>query len=142
MTRKGRLPIQTVTKLCPDKSRAPRPNPASSVPRLVGEERSRSWGLVSVGVFRRAPGEVVWLSDYYRISCVLTDICGSKQIDSRCRHASKHAAPPTPPVAPSQPQGGLLGGLSGMLQSFQQGGHGDVINSWIGPGQNQPIAPD
>ena len=29
-----------------------------------------------------------------------------------------------------------------MLQSFQQGGHGDVINSWIGPGQNQPIAPD
>jgi uncharacterized protein YidB (DUF937 family) len=52
------------------------------------------------------------------------------------------AAPPTPPVAPGQPQGGLLGGLSGMLQSFQQSGHGDVINSWVGPGQNQPIAPD
>ena len=51
------------------------------------------------------------------------------------------AAAPTPPVAPGQPQGGLLGGLSGMLQSFQQGGHGDVINSWVGPGQNQPIAP-
>jgi uncharacterized protein YidB (DUF937 family) len=50
--------------------------------------------------------------------------------------------PPTPPVAPGQPQGGLLGGLSGMLQSFQQSGHGDVINSWVGPGQNQPIAPD
>ena len=50
--------------------------------------------------------------------------------------------PPTPPVAPGQPQGGLLGGLSGMLQSFQQNGHGDVINSWVGPGQNQPIAPD
>ena len=51
------------------------------------------------------------------------------------------AAPPAP-VAPGQPQGDLLGGLSGMLQSFQQGGHGDVINSWVGPGQNQPIAPD
>ena len=50
-------------------------------------------------------------------------------------------APPTP-AAPGQPQGGLLGGLSGMLQSFQQSGHGDVLNSWIGPGQNQPIAPD
>ena len=50
-------------------------------------------------------------------------------------------APPTPPAAPGQPQGGLLGGLSGML-SFQQSGHGDVINSWVGPGQNQPIAPD
>jgi len=35
-----------------------------------------------------------------------------------------------------------LGGLGGLLQSFQQGGHGDIINSWIGPGQNQPITPD
>ena len=52
-------------------------------------------------------------------------------------------APPTTPVAtPGEPQSGLLGGLGGMLQRFQQGGHGDVINSWIGPGQNQPIAPD
>ena len=57
-------------------------------------------------------------------------------------------SPPTQPAAPAQPvahgepQGGLLGGLSGMLQRFQQGGHGDVINSWVGPGQNQPIAPD
>jgi uncharacterized protein YidB (DUF937 family) len=51
-------------------------------------------------------------------------------------------APPTGPAAASQPQGGLLGGLGGLLQSFQQNGHGDAINSWIGPGQNQPIAPD
>ena len=36
---------------------------------------------MSVGLFRRAPGEVVWRSDYYRISCVLTDICGTKQSD-------------------------------------------------------------
>jgi uncharacterized protein YidB (DUF937 family) len=51
-------------------------------------------------------------------------------------------APPAGPAAAGQPQGGLLGGLSGLLQSFQQSGHGDVINSWIGSGQNQPIAPD
>ena len=49
---------------------------------------------------------------------------------------------PTPTAAPGQPQGGLLGGISSLLQSFQQNGHGDVINSWIGPGQNRPIAPD
>jgi len=49
---------------------------------------------------------------------------------------------PTPTAAPGQSQGGLLGGLSSLLQSFQQNGHGDVINSWIGPGQNRPIAPD
>jgi uncharacterized protein YidB (DUF937 family) len=52
------------------------------------------------------------------------------------------AAPPASPATPGQPQGGLFGGLSGLLQSFQQGGHGEVMNSWIGPGQNQPIAPD
>ena len=55
------------------------------------------------------------------------------------------ASAPTPPTqtgVPSQPRGGLLGGLSGVLQSFQQSGHGDVINSWIGHGQNPPIAPD
>ena len=50
------------------------------------------------------------------------------------------ASPATP--VPNLAQGGLLGGLGGLLQSFQQGGHGDIINSWIGPGQNQPITPD
>jgi uncharacterized protein YidB (DUF937 family) len=42
----------------------------------------------------------------------------------------------TPPNAPApssgQPQAGLLGGLGGQLQSFQQSGHGDIIHSWIG----------
>jgi uncharacterized protein YidB (DUF937 family) len=56
--------------------------------------------------------------------------------------ASQPTPPATPQATPAQPQGGLLGGLGGLLQSFQQSGHGDVINSWIGPGQNQPIAPD
>lgn len=58
---------------------------------------------------------------------------------------SATASPTTPnPPAPgsAQPQGGLLGGLGGLLQSFQQSGHGDIINSWIGSGPNQPIAPD
>ncbi len=47
----------------------------------------------------------------------------------------------TPPSA-GQPQGGLLGGLGSLVQRFQQSGHGDVINSWIGPGQNRPITPE
>jgi uncharacterized protein YidB (DUF937 family) len=46
------------------------------------------------------------------------------------------------PEAQTQPQGGLLGGLSGLLQRFEQSGHGDKINSWIGSGQNQQITPD
>ncbi|MBI2740869.1 MAG: DUF937 domain-containing protein [Rhodospirillales bacterium] len=44
------------------------------------------------------------------------------------------------------PGGGLLGGLlSGglgdLLAQFQGAGKGDAANSWIGTGQNQPIAP-
>jgi uncharacterized protein YidB (DUF937 family) len=35
----------------------------------------------------------------------------------------------------------LLGGLGGLLDRFQQSGHGDVIKSWIGTGQNQPVQP-
>jgi uncharacterized protein YidB (DUF937 family) len=37
--------------------------------------------------------------------------------------------------------GGLLSGLGGLLSKLQQSGHGDIANSWVGPGQNQPIAP-
>jgi AraC family transcriptional regulator len=36
---------------------------------------------MSVGVFRRPPGEIVWRSDCYRISYVLSDISGTKQSD-------------------------------------------------------------
>jgi len=34
------------------------------------------------------------------------------------------------------------GGLGGLLQSFQQGGLGHLVQSWIGTGQNLPVSPD
>lgn len=34
------------------------------------------------------------------------------------------------------------GGLSGMLQQFQQAGLGRQADSWVGTGQNQPVSPD
>jgi uncharacterized protein YidB (DUF937 family) len=34
------------------------------------------------------------------------------------------------------------GGLGGMLQSFQQGGLGQLVQSWIGTGQNLPVSAD
>lgn len=43
--------------------------------------------------------------------------------------------------------GGLLGGAGGagglgaLVEQFTRAGHGDTINSWIGSGQNQSIAP-
>ena len=33
-----------------------------------------------------------------------------------------------------------VGGIGGLQQMFQQGGLGNVISSWIGSGQNQPVS--
>ena len=32
------------------------------------------------------------------------------------------------------------GGLAGLVQTFQQGGLGDIVNSWVSSGQNLPIS--
>jgi uncharacterized protein YidB (DUF937 family) len=34
------------------------------------------------------------------------------------------------------------GGLEGLMQAFNQQGLGDVISSWVGTGNNLPIAPE
>src|SRR6266536_5749285 len=36
----------------------------------------------------------------------------------------------------------LSGGLADIVRKFQQSGHGDVVNSWVGPGSNKAIAPN
>ena len=43
--------------------------------------------------------------------------------------------------APNGGAGGLLGGLGGLLDKLQSGGLGNVVNSWVGSGQNQPVPP-
>lgn len=39
--------------------------------------------------------------------------------------------------------GGLLGGVGGLLDKLKDAGHGDKVNSWVGPaaGEKKPIAP-
>lgn len=32
------------------------------------------------------------------------------------------------------------GGLAGLIQSFQQGGLGEIVNSWVASGENLPIS--
>ena len=56
------------------------------------------------------------------------------------RKQAPTSAPSTSPAADPQ-AGGLLGGLGGLLEKFQQSGHGDVAKSWVGSGPNQPISP-
>ena len=36
---------------------------------------------------------------------------------------------------------GAAGGLGALVEQFTRAGHGGTIDSWIGQGQNQPIAP-
>jgi uncharacterized protein YidB (DUF937 family) len=62
--------------------------------------------------------------------------------------SSTSSAPPGPGGPSSSAQGGadpgdggLLSGLGGLLSKLQQSGHGEIANSWVGPGQNQPITP-
>ncbi|MBV8766602.1 MAG: DUF937 domain-containing protein [Hyphomicrobiales bacterium] len=58
------------------------------------------------------------------------------------------AAPGGPQVQPDAPQaqqpsfdGGLVGGLGGLLDQFRQKGLGGIVGSWVGPGDNQPVSP-
>jgi uncharacterized protein YidB (DUF937 family) len=53
-----------------------------------------------------------------------------------------HPAPAaTPGSQPAPSDGGLLGGLGGLVDKLQKEGLGSVVNSWVGPGQNQPVTP-
>lgn len=55
----------------------------------------------------------------------------------------KSVAPQDAPAAPpaQHEDGGLLGGLGGLVQKMQQGGLGGIISSWVGHGDNHPVAP-
>lgn len=35
-----------------------------------------------------------------------------------------------------------MGGLSGIINAFQQGGLGHIADSWVGTGENLPVSPD
>ena len=45
----------------------------------------------------------------------------------------------SPPTS-GEGAGGLLGGLGGLFDKLQKGGLNDVVNSWVGSGQNQPVS--
>jgi uncharacterized protein YidB (DUF937 family) len=52
------------------------------------------------------------------------------------------AAPtPAPPVPTNAPAGSILGGLGDLIGKLTSGGAAPQVNSWIGPGANQPIQP-
>jgi uncharacterized protein YidB (DUF937 family) len=56
---------------------------------------------------------------------------------------SSHEETPAaaPAAAGDQAQGGLMGGLGGLLDRLSGAGHAETANSWVGTGQNAPIQP-
>jgi uncharacterized protein YidB (DUF937 family) len=70
----------------------------------------------------------------------LMALLASGALTRRSSAQAPSAAPSTSPADASH--GGLLGGLGGLLDRFRESGHGDVMNSWIGSGENRPIAPN
>ncbi len=50
---------------------------------------------------------------------------------------------PLPPAGTpdATPDGGLLGGLGGLLDKLKNGGLADAADSWVGTGQNKPVQP-
>ena len=53
--------------------------------------------------------------------------------------AGRSASAPSQPKADEGAGGGR--GLGGLLDKLQKGGLGDAANSWVGTGQNKPVAP-
>lgn len=49
--------------------------------------------------------------------------------------------PPGTNTADATPDGGLLGGLGGLLDKLKNGGLGEAADSWVGTGQNKPVPP-
>ena len=51
-------------------------------------------------------------------------------------------APAAAPAPGADAQtGGFAGGLGGLLEHLKNAGHSQIADSWVGSGQNQPIAP-
>ena len=56
--------------------------------------------------------------------------------------APGQAAPAPPTSIPTNvPAGSLLGGLSDLIGKLTAGGVAPQVNSWVGPGANQPVQP-
>ncbi len=69
------------------------------------------------------------------IQNVLMNMLGGGQ------QAGTGATPQAQNQGQNQGMGGIAGGLGGLISAFQQAGLGQVAQSWVGNGPNQPVSP-
>lgn len=69
----------------------------------------------------------------------------SKMLSGRSSEADQSSLNPQPlpprEAPDATPDGGLLGGLGGLLDKLRNGGLGEAADSWVGTGQNKPVQP-
>lgn len=66
----------------------------------------------------------------------------SRMFAKRDETVPEGAGAPVPDTADVPADGGLLGGLGGLLEKLQQAGQGEAADSWVKPGPNASIHPD
>ena len=76
------------------------------------------------------------------IAVALGALILGKMFGGGSKPAPQQPAPtPAQPVPANAPPGSILGGLGDLIGKLTAGGAAPQVNSWIGPGANQPIQP-
>jgi uncharacterized protein YidB (DUF937 family) len=67
---------------------------------------------------------------------------GGRQEDpAKPTQADPQSRSPFDPQATAPGDGGLMGGLGGLLEKLAKSGNQGEVDSWVRPGENKPIAP-
>ena len=69
-------------------------------------------------------------------------LAGGKEGDADSARHTRQPAGDLSEREPDLPTDGVLGGLGGLLDSFQKSGQGETVNSWVSAGPNKRVSPD
>jgi uncharacterized protein YidB (DUF937 family) len=68
-------------------------------------------------------------------------LSGGQSVAGSASPAGAAPEPPNPARVPEAPDGGLAGGLGGLLDKLRTAGQSEAADSWVGTGENKPIQP-
>src|SRR5690606_18499503 len=76
------------------------------------------------------------------ISKPLLIALGALLVSRMFANKAPDGAATSPQIPDQDADGGLAGGLGGLLEKLQKGGLGEIADSWVKPGTNKPVQPD